>query len=237
MDLSALISRQCICSRCVSPRRDALGDTVVKVNDRIAAGFESSIVIPNNGKAASFTVGRPAFCWAPWQNIVGNALNCGHCSGGRVFRVLGPSAIADAVIKSNFPNPQVSSAHSFRPRSLPSSFSGRNERAVASASTTQAEASETLSIERPLSAPPRRSTLWQSQRWKEAGSEHWSLGRLGAVWTVGSRKGETSGSERGAPSKPGVSRVSRSRSVTPGAFGRKLSSGGLVWSDETFSNP
>ena len=46
-----------------------------------------------------FTVRRPAFSRAPWQNVARNALNCGHCSGRRALRVLGPSAIADAAIQ------------------------------------------------------------------------------------------------------------------------------------------
>ena len=50
-----------------------------------------------------FTVRRPAFSSAPWQNVARNALNCGHCSGRRALRVLGPSAIADAAIQRSFP--------------------------------------------------------------------------------------------------------------------------------------
>ena len=50
-----------------------------------------------------FTVRQPAFSQAPWQNFAPNALNCGHCSGRRALRVLGPSAIADAAIQRSFP--------------------------------------------------------------------------------------------------------------------------------------
>ena len=50
-----------------------------------------------------FTVRRPAFSPAPWQNFARDALNCGHCSGRRALRVLGPSAIADAAIQRNLP--------------------------------------------------------------------------------------------------------------------------------------
>ena len=50
-----------------------------------------------------FTVRRPAFSPAPWQNVAPNALNCGHCSGRRALRVLGPSAIADAAIQRSLP--------------------------------------------------------------------------------------------------------------------------------------
>jgi hypothetical protein len=50
-----------------------------------------------------FTVRRPAFSSAPWQNVPRNALNCGHCSARRALRVLGPSAIADAAIRPTFP--------------------------------------------------------------------------------------------------------------------------------------
>jgi hypothetical protein len=50
-----------------------------------------------------FTMRRPAFSPAPWQNYAPNALNCGHCSGRWALRVLGPSAIADAAIQCSFP--------------------------------------------------------------------------------------------------------------------------------------
>ena len=50
-----------------------------------------------------FTLRRTAFSSAPWQNCAPNAPYCGHCSGRRVFRVLGPSAIADAAIERSFP--------------------------------------------------------------------------------------------------------------------------------------
>ena len=50
-----------------------------------------------------FTVRRPAFSPAPWQNVARDALNCGHCSGRRALRVLVPSAIADAAIQPTFP--------------------------------------------------------------------------------------------------------------------------------------
>ena len=55
------------------------------------------------GGIGGFTVRRPAFSPAPWQNFAPNALNCGHCSGRRALRVLGPSAIADAAMQRSFP--------------------------------------------------------------------------------------------------------------------------------------
>ena len=68
------------------------------------------------------TVRRPAFSPAPWQNVASNALNCGHCSGRRALRVLGPSAIADAAIQrslpesSGFVRPFCPSSPSHKPR-------------------------------------------------------------------------------------------------------------------------
>jgi hypothetical protein len=58
------------------------------------------------GGIGVFTVRRPAFSSAPWQNFAQNALNCGHCSGRRTLRVLGPSAIADPAIRRSFPESQ-----------------------------------------------------------------------------------------------------------------------------------
>jgi hypothetical protein len=69
-----------------------------------------------------FTLRRPAFSPAPWQNVARNALNCGHCSGRRALRVLGPSAIADAAIQPAFPEspgfvrPFFPSSPSHKPR-------------------------------------------------------------------------------------------------------------------------
>jgi len=65
-----------------------------------------------------FTVGQPAFSPAPWQNFAPNALNCGHCSGRRALRVLGPSAIADAAIQPTFPE-SSGFVRPFFPSSLP----------------------------------------------------------------------------------------------------------------------
>ena len=71
-----------------------------------------------------FTVRRPAFSPAPWQNVAPNALYCGHCSGRRALRVLGPSAIADAAIQRSFPEssgfvrPFCPSSPSHKPRLL-----------------------------------------------------------------------------------------------------------------------
>ena len=71
-----------------------------------------------------FTVKRPAFSAAPWQNSAPNALNCGHCSGRRALRVLGPSTIADAAIQRSFPEssgfvrPFCPSSPSHKPRLL-----------------------------------------------------------------------------------------------------------------------
>jgi hypothetical protein len=55
------------------------------------------------GGIGGSTLRRPAFPPAPWPNVASNALNCGHCSGRRALRVLGPSAIADAAIQRSFP--------------------------------------------------------------------------------------------------------------------------------------
>jgi hypothetical protein len=60
-----------------------------------------SVSVPS--QLGGFTVRRPTFPPAPWQNIASNALNCGHCSGRGALRVLGPSAIADAAIQRSFP--------------------------------------------------------------------------------------------------------------------------------------
>ena len=71
-----------------------------------------------------FTVRRPAFSPAPWQNYAPNAPYCGHCSGRRALRVLGPSAIADAAIQRSFPEssgfvrPFCPSSPSHKPRLL-----------------------------------------------------------------------------------------------------------------------
>ena len=71
-----------------------------------------------------FTVRRPAFSPAPWQNIAPNAPYCGHCSGRRTLRVLCPSAIADATIQCSFPEssgfvrPFCPSSPSHKPRLL-----------------------------------------------------------------------------------------------------------------------
>ena len=65
---------------------------------------------------------RPTFSQRPWQNVDRNALHCGHCSGRRALRVLGPSAIADAAIQPTFPEssgfvrPFFPSAPSHKPR-------------------------------------------------------------------------------------------------------------------------
>jgi hypothetical protein len=92
-----------------------------------------------------FAVGRPAVSPAPWQNFAPNALNCGHCSGRRALRVLGPSAIADAAIQRSSPE-SSGFVRPFLPSSLsPRPCSGRKERVVASGSISQAEPSETSS--------------------------------------------------------------------------------------------
>ena len=71
-----------------------------------------------------FTLRRPAFSPAPWQNYAPNAPYCGHCSGRRALRVLGPSAIADAAIQRSFPEssgfvrPFCPSSPSHKPRLL-----------------------------------------------------------------------------------------------------------------------
>jgi hypothetical protein len=70
------------------------------------------------GGIGDFTVRRPAFSPAPWQNFAPNAPDCGQCSGWRALRVLAPSAIADAAIRRSLP---VSS--SFVRPFIPSSLS------------------------------------------------------------------------------------------------------------------
>jgi len=76
-----------------------------------------------------------AFPPARVRNLDPVALNCGHCSGRRARRFLGPSA------------------HSLRPRFPTSPSSGRKERAWASPSTSQSESSETRSKTPPFTGP------------------------------------------------------------------------------------
>ncbi len=46
---------------------------------------------------------QPRIFLGPVRNIAPDALNCGHCSGQRALRFLGPSAIADAASHRSFP--------------------------------------------------------------------------------------------------------------------------------------
>lgn len=55
-----------------------------------------------------FTILHQAFPPAPLQNIAPVALICGHCSGRRARRFLGPSAFADAASQRSFPEPSGS---------------------------------------------------------------------------------------------------------------------------------
>ena len=50
-----------------------------------------------------FTFMHPAVAPAPVRKVAPDALNCGHCSGRRALRFLGPSAIADAASQRSFP--------------------------------------------------------------------------------------------------------------------------------------
>ena len=66
MDLSAHIGRSgvCLITMCESSKK--VGDAVVRVNDRVAAGFESSnCSSKQRGKLTSFTVRQPASWSAP----------------------------------------------------------------------------------------------------------------------------------------------------------------------------
>jgi len=58
-----------------------------------------------------FTFTHRSFPSAPLRNIAPVALICGHCSGRRALRFLGPSAIADAAMQRSFLRP----SGSFRP--------------------------------------------------------------------------------------------------------------------------
>ncbi len=60
---------------------------------------------------------HPAFRPAPVRNLAPVALNCGHCSGRRALRFLGPSAIADAANQRSFPE-FSGSIRPFSPSSL-----------------------------------------------------------------------------------------------------------------------
>lgn len=65
----------------------------------------------------SFTLMHLSFPPAPAQNIAPVALICGHCSGRRALRFLGPSATADAANQRSFPE-RSGSIRSFSPSSL-----------------------------------------------------------------------------------------------------------------------
>jgi len=60
---------------------------------------------------------RPALSPAPEQSLAPATLNCGHCSGRRALRFLGPSAIADAAMQRSFPE-LSGSVRPFFPSSL-----------------------------------------------------------------------------------------------------------------------
>ena len=60
---------------------------------------------------------RAAFSPAPVRNLAPVALNCGHCSGRRALRFLGPSAFADAASQRSFPE-LSGSIRPFSPSSL-----------------------------------------------------------------------------------------------------------------------
>jgi len=51
-----------------------------------------------------FTLVHPAISPQPVRNLVPDALICGHCSGRRALRFLGPSALADAAMQRSFPD-------------------------------------------------------------------------------------------------------------------------------------
>jgi len=51
---------------------------------------------------------QPPFPLAPVRNIASDTLICGHCSGRRALRFLGPLAIADAASQRSFPEPSGS---------------------------------------------------------------------------------------------------------------------------------
>jgi len=64
-----------------------------------------------------FIFDRPTFSLNPVRNLVPVARNCGHCSGRRALRFLGPSAIADAANQRSFPE-RSDSIRPFSPSSL-----------------------------------------------------------------------------------------------------------------------
>ncbi len=74
--------------------------------------FERAVrFAPMPSRIGVFTFMHPAFAPAPVRNLAPVALICGHCSGRRALRFLGPSAIADAAMQRTFPRP----SGSFRP--------------------------------------------------------------------------------------------------------------------------
>jgi len=60
---------------------------------------------------------HPAFRQAPARNLAPVTLICGHCSGRRALRFLGPSAFADAASQRSLPEP-AGSIRPFSPSSL-----------------------------------------------------------------------------------------------------------------------
>ena len=66
--------------------------------------FERAVrFAPVPSRIGGFTLMNPAFPPAPVRNLAPVALICGHCSGRRARRFLGPSAIADAASQRSFP--------------------------------------------------------------------------------------------------------------------------------------
>jgi hypothetical protein len=94
-----------------------------KDDPRLGRPIESAVRLASvPSQLDGFTVRRPVFSPAPWRDFAPNVLDCGHCSGQRALRVLGPSAIADAAIQPTFPEssgfvgPFFPSSPSHKPR-------------------------------------------------------------------------------------------------------------------------
>ena len=80
--------------------------------------FERAVrFAPVPSRIGCFIFMHPAIAPAPVRNIAPEALICGHCSGRRALRFLGPSAIADAASQRSFPEPS-GSIRPFSPSSL-----------------------------------------------------------------------------------------------------------------------